>query len=262
MNGFYNNTFDDFLASGDTAGATAELNWAQRQLIGTDWNHHALYCATSLLGKSYTPSLVKAAYNRRLRLGLAYSTSKEVDGLLNYNSRQTDPFARLTFGVTEYEPYQTGQSYEYMTQLLETNAPRLRAAGLQSRIYCGWMKNDYWPTLVKHADDLLVHCYLSSSNMAKPTAIWNYLCADSSGFNRLPRIAAAAKAAGKIQRVTLLFSCEPTFGYTYYQTNSWTAPRDLFLQQWATKATAEMKQWLVVGDVTTFVTKYARQCKP
>ncbi|NCV85143.1 MAG: hypothetical protein EBW14_04515, partial [Oxalobacteraceae bacterium] len=101
-------------------------------------------------------------------------------------------------------------------------------------------------------------CYLSSANLAKGTAIWSYLCADSGGYNRLPRIAAAAKAAGKIQRVTLLFSCEPTFGYAYYQGAPWTAPRDLFLQQWASKATADMKQWLVVGDVTTFVSKYAR----
>lgn len=262
MNGFYNNTLDDFLAASDAAGATAELDWAQRQLIGTDWNHHALYCATSLLSKSLTPGVVRSAYQRRLRLGLAYSTTKEVDALLTYNTKQTDPACRLTFGVTEYEPYQSGQSYDYMTALLEANAPRLRAAGLQSRIYCGWMKSDYWPTLVAHADDLLVHCYLSSANMAKGTAIWSYLCADSGGYNRLPRIAAAAKAAGKIQRVTLLFSCEPTFGYSYYQTAPWTAPRDLFLQQWASKATAEMKQWLVVGDVTTFVSKYARQCKP
>jgi hypothetical protein len=92
--------------------------------------------------------------------------------------------------------------------------------------------------------------------------IWNYLANDSADHDRLVRIAAAAASQRRVVEVVPLFSCEPTFAYDYYKANAWSAPRDLFLQKWDALATAEMKRHVIVGDVFTFVSKYARQIKP
>lgn len=261
MNGHYNNTLDDLLLAGDLAGCLAELDWHARQRQGRDFNFVALYASTSVLRSPLLPQVVREAYLRRLRLGWAYSTDGEVDALLAYQRGRTDARERFTFGVTEYEPQASGRSYAGFTALLERNGAALRAAGLRSVAYANWLANDFWPTLVRHVDEVLLHCYLPSSRM-NAVKIWEYVADDDEGHDRLVRLGAAAEAAGLLVRVTPLWSSEPSFALDYFKANRFEAPVALFLSRYDVLATPAMQRHLVVGDGFTFVSRYSRQARP
>jgi len=229
MNGWYNSTMDDSMVVNDAAGVAKDLAWSAANKIGPTWDYHTLYIPSSLLKNAAFPGFVRQAYVNKIRLGVAYSATSEVDAVLAYNKAQTDRGARLTHMVTEYEPYQAGQSYTYMDTLLKENAQRIIDSGMKHCIYMGWPKDDYWATLVEHADEINLHCYRTTAQMTD-ASIYGYV------DGRLKMIAAAAAKLGKILKVNIIYSCEPAF--------------------------AEMKKWLFVTDAYFFVSKYGRQIKP
>lgn len=253
MNSWYNNTLDDTVAT-NPAASKADIDWMNRNRLMADRNLYAnLYIASSLVRHTNFPSLMEYAYARQIKCGLAYSQKSQIDTLLTYNTGK--PISqKLWYGVTEIEPYNTGD-YAGMTDILKYAYPKLRAAGLQNGVYMGWADTAYWKTICQYSDFINLHCYRTSAQMT-PSSIWGYL------KGRLEAIAQACKSLNKVMYVNIIYSCEPDFAYEYYKRNSWQSAQNMFLTQYAANASSVMRQFLITTDYSVFVTKYAKQIKP
>lgn len=253
MNSWYNNTVDDTMSSSLTA-SKQDIDWMNQNRLHPDKTQYAnLYIASSLIRHANFPSVASYAATKNIKLGLAYSAASQIDTLLTYNNGKTVD-KKLWYGVTEIEPYNTGD-YAGMTAILKYAYPKLKAAGLKNVVYMGWPKNDYWATIVQYTDEINLHCYRTSVQMTA-SSIWGYVEA------RLELIAQAAKAQNKIVPVNIIYSNEPSFAYDWFKTHAWADAHKLFLSQYAANASATMKQYLTVSDFSVFVSKYGKQIKP
>lgn len=255
MNSWYNNTFDDTVAT-DASKSRLDIDWMNTNRFYVNEAQYAnLYISSSLVQNANFPALVSYAYGKNIKFGLAYSQTSQIDTLLNYNAgTNTTIDKKLWYAVTELEPYNTGD-YAGMTTKMQYAYPKLKAAGLRHGVYMGWPTASYWETIVANCDFINLHCYRASTSMTA-SGIWGYV------QERLGLIAAACKALGKIMEVNIIYSCEPAFAYDYYKANKWTSGHQLFLSEYNTKATLDMKRFLVVDDFSIFVTKYGKEIKP
>lgn len=253
MNSWYNNTLDDTVATSVSA-TKQDVDWMNANRFDANKTQYAnLYIASSLVKNANFPSIAEYAYGKNIKLGLAYSATSQVDTLLAYNTGKTIG-QKLWYGVTEIEPYNTGD-YTGMTNILKYSYPKLNAAGLLNVVYMGWPTDSYWATIVQYCDQINLHCYRTTAQMT-PSLIWGYV------KGRLELIAQAAKAQNKIMPVNIIYSCEPTFAYDYFKANTWASAQAMFLSQYAANASATMKQYLTVYDFSVFVSKYGKQIKP
>lgn len=254
MKSWYNNTFDDTVATSATS-SKSDIDWMVRnRLHPTELQYANLYISDSLVKHANFPGLVSYAFQNGIRMGRAYSAISEVDTMMSYNASRTNINEKLWFAVTELEPYNTGD-YAGMTSKIQAVYPRLKAAGLRHVIYMGWPTDAYWATIVANCDEINLHCYRPSSSMTG-TGTYGYVS------GRLKLIADTCKAQGKIMPVNLIYSCEPSFAYDYFKTNAWGAAHSLFLTEYAAKADVNMKSFLLMNDFSIFVTQYAKQIKP
>jgi hypothetical protein len=88
-----------------------------------------------------------------------------------------------------------------------------------------------------------------------PSGLWSYV------RGRLGDIASAAAALKKIVPINIIYSCEPAFAYTYFQSYRWEDAHLMFMDQFNTYATTQMKQNLTVNNFSVFVTRYGKEIK-
>ena len=254
MKSWYNNSFDDTVATSATS-SKADIDWMIRnKLHPTELQYVNLYISDSLVKHVNFPGLVSYAFQNGIRMGRAYSAISEIDTMMTYNASRLNINEKLWFAVTEMEPYNTGD-YVGMTSKIQTVYPILKAAGLRHAVYMGWPSDTYWSTIVANCDEINLHCYRPSASIT-PSGTYGYVS------GRLQLIADACKVQNKIMPVNLIYSCEPSFSYDYFKTNPWNAAHNLFLSQYAANATVNMKSYLMVNDFSIFVTKYAKEIKP
>lgn len=254
MKSWYNNTLDDTVSTSVTA-TKQDVDWMHANRFSpTETQYASLYIASSLVKHANFPGIVSYASGKNIKMGLAYSSTTQIDTLLAYNKAQTDITKKLVYAITELEPYNTGD-YTGMTEKMAYAYPKLKAAGLKHLVYMGWPTDSYWATIVANCDEINLHCYRTSADMT-PSGIWGYV------QKRLGLIADACKAQNKLMKVNILYSCEPSFAYDWFKANGWNAAHNIFLGQYATKATANMKAFLNVNDFAIFVSKYGKQIKP
>lgn len=251
MNGHYNNTLRDVI--GNLTAAKADIDWMARNFISTAPNVATLY-GTSQISNANFPIIAKYAADKKIRLGKAYSAESELDAVIAFNNRQTDPAIKFTHVVTEYEPYRDARGYDYLTNLYKNNAARLKAAGLKVVTYMGWPMDSYWGMIVKYSDEINLHCYRTPAQMTK-SKVWDYV------EGRLKLIAAAAKAQNKVMPVNILYSSEAAFAGDWYKTHTFWNGHQLFMQGWDSWATADMKTWLRATNCYVFVTKESKKVK-
>jgi hypothetical protein len=253
MNSWYNNTLDDTVATSIPTTKT-DVDWMNKNRFSPTKTQYAnLYIATNLIKNANFPTIADYSYGKNIKLGLAYSTTGQIDAMLSYNTGKTTS-QKLWYAVTEIEPYNTGD-YTGMTNILTYAYPKLKAAGLPNVVYMGWPTDAYWATIVQYCDEINLHCYRTTAQMT-PSGIWGYVS------GRLGLIAQQAKNQNKKMPVNIIYSCEPTFAYDYFKTNTWDSAQAMFLSQYNSNASATMKENLVVGDFSVFVSKYGKQIKP
>lgn len=258
MSGWYNNTLKPLLSSNY---GKADLDWMiKNKQNPTGWDLNTFYDNSSLLGNSKFPQCVLNAYNAKIKVGIPFSADSEVNQAINYNRAQTDSRKRISHIVSEIEDYGNGNATpaQFKT-LMENNYIKAKGAGIRFGCYNGWTKQ--WDMVVKNTDFLLLHCYIPSANMSSGKKLYDYLCG-SSNTDRLPKIATAAKALGKIYPVSIIYSSEAAYGQTFFKTNAWTKAHELFLEYYATKATANMKSNIIIDGCYQFVTKTGKVSKP
>ncbi len=258
MSGWYNNTLKALIASNF---GKADLDWMiKNKQNPTGWDFNTFYDNSSLLSNSKFPQFVLNAYAAKIRCGIPFSADSEVNQAINYNKAQTDSRKKLTHIVSELEDYGNGNcTPAEFKSLLENNYIKVKGAGMKFLVYNGWTKQ--WDVVVKNSDELLLHCYIPSANMSSGKKIYEYLCG-SANNDRLPKIATAAKTQGKIYPVSIIYSSETDFGGAYFKTNDWRTPHQLFLEYYATKATAAMKSNIIIDGCYQFVTKTGKVSKP
>ena len=254
FNGWYNNTLRDTINTSD-AGKT-DLAWMiKNKLNPTGWDYNTCYGSSTVLASSNFPSLALTAYQNKIKFGIAFSDASGVDKAIAYNKAQTDSRKKLAFIVSELEDYGTGNvTPAGFKALLESESVKVRNAGMRFGVYNGWTKQ--WDVVVKNADFLLLHCYIPSSRMTSGASIYSYV------QGRLALVAVEAAKIGKVFPVSILFSCEPEFGQDYYKTYPWLKSGDAFMTEYNLKATAQMKQMLIIEGSYIFVTKYGKVSKP
>ena len=253
MNSWYNNTLDDTVAT-SVSQSKLDVDWTNINRFDPNKTQFStLYIANSLVKHANFPTIIESGYNKNLKYGTAYSQTSEVDTAIAYNVGKSIS-KKLWYCVSELEPWNTGD-YTGMTNKIKYAHPKLKAAGMKHLIYLGWPVQTYYPTVVQYCDEINLHCYRTDANMT-PSGIWGYV------RERLGFIAEAAKAQNKIMPVNIIYSCEPSFAYNWFTKNQWNAAHQMFLAQYASNATATMKNQLVVNDFSIFVTKYGKQIKP
>jgi len=252
VNTWYNNTLDDSLRI-SLPSALADIDWMDRYRIHGVEQSATLYIPSSLFLSGSFGQVAAYASQRGIRLGLAYSQTSQIDDLLAYNIGK--PVSQqLRYAVTELEPWNTGD-YAGMTAKMQYALPLLHAQGLEHHVYIGWPAASYYPIIVASADQIYLHCYRSSNNMTM-VSMWGYL------QGRLSLLAAEAQAQNKILPVNIIYSCEPSFAYSFFTKHSWSDAHIAFQTIYDIRATQQMKQWLKINNFSTFVTKYAHQIKP
>lgn len=259
MKGWYNNTLDDVVA-GSLSAAKADIDWMVRNRMAAsdrDVNYTSLYMTRSLYSNPNFLETMKYAAGKNILFGAAYSDKTKVDSVLAHNASKSDPAQQFKFMVTEYEPYQTGMSYSYLTDLMTYAYPKLRAAGLKHVVYMGWPTETYWQTIVDNCDEINLHIYRNDVQMTE-SAMWSYATAN----NRLGAIAAAAKRRGVKMKVNPIYSCEPDFADQWFKSRPWWEAQRVFMRAWDRWATKDMGTWLTATDGYMFVTKEGKKVKP
>jgi hypothetical protein len=250
-NSWYNNTLDDSLAVSLTA-AKKDVDWMDANRFSPEAQYAILYISSSLIRSSNFPLLASYAYSKNVRLGVAYSSTSKIDDIINYNiGKPVDQ--KIWIAVSEIEPYNTGD-YAGMTTVLTYAYPRLKANGITNIVYMGWPTTSYWSTIISNSDQINLHIYKTSSGMT-PSGLWSYV------RGRLGDIASAAAALKKIVPINIIYSCEPAFAYTYFQSYRWEDAHLMFMDQFNTYATTQMKQNLTVNNFSVFVTRYGKEIK-
>jgi len=253
FNGWYNNTLDAYI---NTNAGQVDLDWmVKNKLNPGGWDYNTFYHASNLFASSKFPTYILNAYNAKIKTGIAWSSDSQVNQVINFNKAQTDSRKKISHLVSELEDYGSGNvTPAQFKTLLENNYIKAKGAGIRFGVYNGWTKQ--WDVVVKNSDFLLLHCYISSANMASASALYNYVA------GRLGTIAGEAAKLGKIYPVSIIFSCEPSFGQTYFKTNAWTKPMEMLMSQFNQKASATMRANLIMDGSYIFVTKYGKVSKP
>lgn len=253
FSGHYNNTLNAVI---NTNAGQSDLDWMVRNKLNpTGWDYNTFYNNSSLLANKNFPQFVLNAYNSKIKVGIPFSADSEVNAAIAYNKAQTDSRKKISHIVSEIEDYGAGNATPaQFKSLMENNYIKCKGAGIRFGCYNGWTKQ--WDMVVANTDFILLHCYIPSANMSSAKAIYDYVS------GRLALIAAAGKAQGKIVHVSIIYSSEPAFGAAYFKTNDWATPHNLFTAYYATKASATMKQWLIIDGAYEFVTKYGKIAKP
>lgn len=253
VKGFYVNEYGTITASSTARQSAA--SWVQRQ----GCNLVAVYGATSDMattsGRAKVSDLVLRYRRAGVRsIGYPYGSSSGVVNNLNgYNKAVTDS-AKFDFVVSEIEPYNTGDYAGFYKSLREASN-WCKANGLQSAVYMGWPSEAAWDSIARNANRVYLHCYRPSTGLSGSSQ-YGYC------KNRLQTLAAKCKAIGKRTSVVIIYSCEPDFSYTYFQSNSWWKPIEDFKAAWNASATADMKQWLSIDGTMVFVSEFGKQIKP
>lgn len=250
-NSWYNNTLDDSLAV-SLAAAKRDVDWMDANRFSPEAQYAILYISSSLIRNQNFSLLASYAYSKNVKIGVAYSSMSKIDDILNYNfGKPVDQ--KIWIAVSEIEPYNTGD-YAGMTTVLTYAYPRLKANGITNIVYMGWPTTSYWNTIVANCDQINLHAYRPSSGMT-PSGLWSYT------RTRLGEIAAVAASLRKTMPINIIYSCEPAFSYTYFQSNRWVDAHLMFMDQFNRNATAQMKQNLTVNNFSVFVTRYGKQIK-
>lgn len=253
MPGIYDNSLRTTLNS--KTAIDLHIQW----LVRNKFNQVALYISTGSSGIkhpnfSYAMQQLTAA---KIVLGLCWSHQDEAKALLDYNA--TTAAYKFKFAITEMEDYRNLPPFETVLKLIQEWTPKFRAANVKSFMYQGWTTNFnvYQPFI----DQFYIHSYMTATRMATPGRLYSYTS------SRLQVLAALAKAAGKIIRITPIFSNEPQrgdeppFGYDYFKTRPWGAAYTAFMDGFNSLATADEKTWLRIDSYIIFATEWGKELK-
>lgn len=251
--GWYNNTAKTAITN---SSQTADIDWMNKNRVKFDgFDYNTFYDNGSLLNNTKFPAYVLSAYLKKIKCGIPFSADSEVNQAITYNKNQTDSRCKISHLVSEAEDYGNGNvTPAQFKALLENNYIKAKGASIPFGVYNGWTKQ--WNVVVKNSDFLLLHSYRSSTQMATKDDLYNYT------KSRLILIAAEAKALKKIYPVSIIYSCEPSFGMDYFKTHAWADAQTSFMDSWNRLATADMKNCLSISGAYYFVTKYGKQAKP
>jgi hypothetical protein len=255
MNGIYDSTIDDILSN-----YTAHMDWLTRNKINPlGWDYNTVYASNAEVNDSRFDDMVLDLYLRKIKVGIAWSSQSEVDNAIAYNARQTDYRKKLSHMVSELETYGNANcTVAQYRDFLKNNYPKINAAGMKSYVYDGWNYN--FDISVPYSDGILLHAYRTAIQMLIKDDAWDYWV--KAGNDRLIGITAAAKAAGKIFEVSLLTSCEPSFGQMYYATHGWNDELTMIKDSFYRLATPDMKQWLIIDGQYIFKASDMKISKP
>lgn len=255
-NGIYDSTIDDILSN-----YSAHLDWLAKNKMNPDgWDYHTVYASNSEVNDQKFDDMVLDCYLRKIKIGIAWSVPSQIDNAIAYNARQTDYRKKLHHVVSELETYGSVPNCT-VTQYrdwIKDNYSKINAAGMKSYVYDGWNYN--FDISVPYSDGILLHAYRTSAQMLVQDDAWNYWV--TAGADRLVGITAAAKAMGKIFEVSLLSSCEPSFGQTYFKTHGWTEPLTMIKDSFNRLATADMKKYLIIDGQYIFKASDMKVSKP
>lgn len=263
-NGIYSSTLDNVLYA-----PTAELDWMKRQKINpAGWDYSTLYISSSKVNGSDFPNVVLQAYLRKIRLGVAWSDPAQVDTVIAYNKRQTDPRKKIYSMTTELEAEYANNNctIAQYRSWIKAAYPKLNAAGIKSFIYEGWNRN--YDITVPYSDGFFLHAYRTSAQMATKDDAYGYWGGKTS-TGRIRQIAAQAKAIGKIVSCTLLTSCEGApandgngFGFDFYKIHGWADELVMLKDSWDRLATADMKNYVAIDGQYIFKADIMHVLKP
>jgi len=255
-NGSYNNSLDDVLSS-----STAEIAWMSKNKTNpSGWDYVSLYCSESKMNSVDFPNAVLQCYLKKIKIGIAWSSPAQVDSIIAYNSRQMDVRKKINFATSELEAEYANNNctIAQYRQWVKDAYPKFKNASIKSLIYEGWNYN--YDISVPYSDGFLLHAYRTTAQMLTTDDMWNYIT--KAGNDRLIGITAQAKTIGKIVEVSLLTSCEPSFGFDFYKTHSWSAALPLVQDSFNRLATQDMKDYIILDGAFVFVSKYQHQIKP
>ena len=247
MYSWYN---DSFQFCSDLNEYKKVVDWIDDNRFGSDITQFInLFNVKKVLSFCEFPEIVKYAYSKNLKFGIAYSEIAEMDMLFNYNLNKSNE-CKLWYAVSEIEPYSTNRihDYNYMTRIISETNLRLKEAGLRHIIYMGHPIDSYWETIVQHCDEINLNCYLPSMRM-NSTDIWKYVS------QRLVLISQAIAFTHKNRmKVNILYSCEKEYAFDWFKIHYWSEAHKLFLSEYEKLASPTMRAYLSVGDFCIYNT--------
>lgn len=252
VKGFYSNQYSTISAS--PASRQAHADWLKRQGANLD----AIYGADSRVGTSSQGTLADLIIRERRggvrSVAMPYSSASSVTSGLNSYNRAVVDSAKIDAVISEIEPYNTND-YAGFYSTIRSVGNWCRTNRVMPCVYMGWPSEAAWDSIARNANRVYLHCYRPSTGLSGSSQ-YGYC------KNRLQTLAAKCKAIGKRTSVVIIYSCEPDFSYTYFQSNSWWKPIEDFKAAWNASATADMKQWLSIDGTMVFVSEFGKQIKP
>lgn len=253
VKGHYMNDYSVYSATAATRQANAD--WLKRQGANLDALYGVSGALTSTSGRPILADVILRNRKAGVRSnGFPYSTASSVTSSLNAYNKAVVDSSKFDFVISEIEPYNTGDYAGFYTTLRTVNN-WCKTSGIQSCVYMGWPSDACWDTIVRNSSRIFLHCYKSSTTMSGD-AQYGYT------KGRQGVIAAKCKALNKKISIVIIYSSEPAFSYTYFQSNTWSKPYSDYLSYYSTHATADMKAYLTQDGWMNFVSKYAKQIKP
>lgn len=257
--GFYDNDLSSYL--GIPAKEDAQIAWH----VKNGDNSVSIYGLGNLINSSANypkiASYIRKCKRKGIDVGFIYSSTGTLNGLNSYQSSQSTDSTKFKLVVAELEPYNTGDYAGFYTTIRAfSNWALKQSPKVERAIYIGWETAAALDSIITNSDRTYIHAYLQPAQMTG-AGIRGYTKGRTGTIAGIVNTKYASNPTFKYN-IVILFSCEPTFSYTYFQSHSWDQPFTDYVNYYNTVATTTEKNRLVLGGRQIFVSKYGLQIKP
>lgn len=259
LKGFYDNDMSSYL--GIAAKEDAQINWhvknGDNSIAGYGFGDRI----TSTSKWPIIANYIKKCKRKGINVGFIYSSTATLASLSAYQAAQTSDSTKFTFVISELEPYNSGDyATFYKTIRAFSEWAKKQTPKVERCIYMGWPSAEAWDSIVTNSDKTYLHAYVQPATMTG-TGIRGYTRGRTTTIANIVNAKYASNPTFKY-KVAIIFSCEPSFAYNYFQTNSWDKPYTEYVSYFNSAATTVEKNRIQLSGRQIFKSSYGLQLKP
>lgn len=257
--GFYDNDMGSYL--GIPAAEDKQIAWhvknGDNSIAGYGFGDRI----TTSSGRSKIATYIRKCKRKGIKVGFIYSSTYTLPYLDIYQKAQTSDSTKFDFIASEIEPYNSGDYATFYTCIREfSNWAKKQTPRVERVIYMGWPHAQAWDSIITNSDRTYLHAYLQPDRMTG-AGIRGYTKGRTGVIANIVNTKYAGNPSIKYN-IVIIFSCETSFSYNYFKTNSWDKPFNDYQSYFNSNATTVEKNRLTLGGRQIFKSSIGMQLKP
>lgn len=259
LKGFYDNDMGSYL--GIAAKEDAQIAWhvknGDNSIAGYGFGDRI----TSTSKWPQIANYIRKCKRKGIDVGFIYSSTATLSSLSAYQAAQPTDSTKFKFIVSEIEPYNSGDyAGFYKTIRAFSEWAKKQTPKVERCIYMGWPTAECWDSIIINSDKTYLHAYLQPDLMTG-AGIRGYTRSRTTTISNIVNAKYASNPSFKY-KIAIIFSCEPSFAYNYFKTNTWDKPYADYVSYFNSAATTTEKNRIQLSGRQIFKSSHGIQLKP